>query len=297
MTARPLAAALLLTLAAASSLPAQGPTLLPVEPQPTDLRNWEWHFLNKRLVAADAPKLPDAATFDKLVVDSLRDVHNRGADLYNTSKDFAGAYRIYEGALRAVHPLLGHRPAVQKTIDDGLAAAEKETGVAQKAFRLHEAIESVRKQLKEAGDGKTPDVAPMPSDKKKPEDKKGTETKKPDDKKTDTKKPDDTKKPKDPNPAPVAAKTGTVSGKVVFKGQPLTAAEVTVVTLDLPQPRVFTAVIQADGSYSFKDPLPPGRYVVIVTAKAIPEKYSTTTTSGLVLEVKPGTQTQDIELK
>ena len=80
------------------------------------------------------------------MVDALRDVHNKGADLYNTKKDSTGAYRMYQGALVTVRPLLGHRPDAQKIIDDGLAAAEKETNVAQKAFRLHEAIEGVRSQ-------------------------------------------------------------------------------------------------------------------------------------------------------
>ena len=83
------------------------------------------------LGAGEGPKLPAPAAFDKLVVDTLRDVHNRGADLYNTGKDFAGAYRVYEGALLTVRPLLAHRPAAQKLIEEGLAAADKEVGAAQ----------------------------------------------------------------------------------------------------------------------------------------------------------------------
>ena len=39
---------------------------------------------------------------------NLRDVINHGADLYN-SGDWAGCYRLYEGALMAVRPLLDHR--------------------------------------------------------------------------------------------------------------------------------------------------------------------------------------------
>ena len=93
---------------------------------------------------AQEPKLPDARVFDKLIVDTLREVHNKGADLYNTKKEFEGTYQMYHGALITVRPLLGHHPAAQKMIDDGLAAADKETSTAQKAFRLHEAIEAVR---------------------------------------------------------------------------------------------------------------------------------------------------------
>src|SRR5262245_9066518 len=91
------------------------------------------------LTAADDPKLPDVKAFDKLVIDTLRDVHNKGADLYNTSKDFAGAYRLYQGALVTIRPLLAHRPDAQKIIDESFSATEKETEAARKAFLLHEA--------------------------------------------------------------------------------------------------------------------------------------------------------------
>ena len=129
--------------------------------------------------SADDAKLPDAKTFDKLVIDSLREVHNRGADLYNTSKDYPGAYRVYQGALATVRPLLAHRPETQKIIDAGLAAAEKETDPARKAFVLHDAIEAVRKNLKVVNGF----IPPEPkSDDTKPDDKK-PEDKKPEDKK------------------------------------------------------------------------------------------------------------------
>lgn len=98
----------------------------------------------------DQPTLPDVKTFDKLVIDTLRTVHDRGADLYNESKDFAGTFRMYQGALLTTRPLLGHRPEAQKLIDAGLAAAEKEPDPARKAVKLHEAIEATRKHLKVA---------------------------------------------------------------------------------------------------------------------------------------------------
>jgi hypothetical protein len=213
------------------------------------------------------PELPSVTEFDELVVGSLRDVHNRGADLYNTKKDYEAAYRMYQGGLIAVKPLLKHRPAAQKMIDDGLAAAEKEAVVAIRAFKLHETIEEVRSYLKDPSAKKDT----KPKDKTDPKDKKGGTMS--------------------------MTTTGSVSGKVMLNGKPLSAAEVTAVTLDEAKPRVFTAPIQADGTYSFKEPLPPGRYVVIVTAAAVPAKYSTTTTSGLVIEVKPGANSQNIELK
>lgn len=175
--------------------------------------------------AADDPKLPDTRTFDKLVVDTLRDVHNKGADLYNTSKDYAGAHRLYEGALATVRPLLAHRPEAQKLIDAGLAAAEKEPEAARKAFVLHEAIEGVRKNLKAAlaepkktaeppkkpdEPKKTTEEPKKPTEPpKKPDEKKPTEPpKKPDDKKPDDKKPiEPPKKPEDKKPVEPPKKT------------------------------------------------------------------------------------------
>jgi hypothetical protein len=231
--------------------------------------------------AADDPKMPDARAFDKLVVDSLRDVHNKGADLYNTTKDFPGAFRMYEGALLTVKPLLGHRPEAQKLIADGLAAVEKEPDVARRAFMLHETIEKVRAHLKAAAS----------ADPKKPEGKK------PDDK---TLQDPATVAPKEKgkDPGDVGKPVGGpgLSGRVTFKGQPLSGGDVIFVSLDRPQPRVFVAAVQPDGTYAVAQGVPPGLYAVIVAGKGVPEKYQTTTTSGLRVEVKPP-MAFDIELR
>src|SRR5438309_11299750 len=98
--------------------------------------------------AAAADPVVDPQAFDKLVDGSLRTVHDYGADLYNTKKDYAGAYRVYDGALRTVRPLLDHRPKAQERIDAGLAAVAKEDDAARKALALHETIEDVRAVLK-----------------------------------------------------------------------------------------------------------------------------------------------------
>jgi hypothetical protein len=108
-------------------------------------------ILTTSTLLADDPKMPDVKAYDKLVVDSLAQVHNKAADLYNEHKDFAGAYRMFQGALITVRPLLAHQATAQKMIDDGLAAVEKEPSIAVRAFRLHETIESVRALLKTGG--------------------------------------------------------------------------------------------------------------------------------------------------
>lgn len=244
--------------------------------------------------AAD-PKLPEAKAFDKAVIDSLRAVHNKGADLYNAAKDYPGAYRLYQGALESVRPLLAHRPEVQKIIDGGLAAAEKEADADRKAFRLHETIEEVRNSLKAA-------IGVQKPEEKKPEEKKLVE-KKPEEKKPEEKKPVEKKpeeKPKDKadvSPMP-KAKVGTakVSGKVTVAGKPLAAGDVTIVSLNLAAPRVFSAEV-VKGDFTFAEPVPSGKYTAIVTGAGVPAQYHLVTSSGLMFEFATGPIQADIILK
>lgn len=150
-------------------------------------------------LTADDPKLPDAKTYDKLVVDTLRDVHNVGADLYNISRDFAGTYHLYHGALITVRPLLAHQPNAQKLIDAGLTEADKESNVSLKAFKLHETIENVRGFLKT---GIMP--LPKPNDTKKPAETKQTNP-------TETKKQAETKLVETPDTKKSVEKKPTVT--------------------------------------------------------------------------------------
>jgi hypothetical protein len=228
-------------------------------------------FLSTALVltlAAAAPAQPPTpAALDKLAVDALREVHNRGAELYNRG-DAAGCYRMYEGALLVVRPFLAHRPDVLKVLDSGLAdVAKAPDGVKVQAFRLHELIEKIRAELKGGAKKASPVEAkskPMPKT--------------------------------SPKPAAPAAKAGKVKGVVSLDGQPLAAAEVTAVSLDLPRPRVFTAAV-TNGAYAFTGELPTGKYVLTVTGKGVPEKFATTLTSELRVEVAGGPSELNLDLK
>ncbi|HET6573798.1 MAG TPA: carboxypeptidase-like regulatory domain-containing protein, partial [Fimbriiglobus sp.] len=137
------------------------------------------------------------------------------------------------------------------------------------AFRLHELIETIRAELK----GKAEKAEPEPKNAK--------------------------PVPKAPPPKkakPLAAKTGQVKGMVTLDGKPVAAGEVTVVSLALPRPRVFSAKV-TDGAYAFSDELPVGKYVLIVTGKGVPEKFGTTLTSSLRVEVAGGTSELNLDLK
>jgi hemoglobin len=103
-----------------------------------------------------APAPLERKALDETVYKTLREVINKGADLYNAG-DTAGCYRLYEGALMATEPLLDHRPNLQKDITAGLAKAAATPFLDQRAFVLREVIDKVRTDLR----GAAPMVRPQ----------------------------------------------------------------------------------------------------------------------------------------
>src|SRR5438270_6861725 len=65
----------------------------------------------------------DSKVLDRQLSETLKDVHNRGADLYNSGLP-NDCYRLFQGALMTVRPLLAHRPEAQTIIDNGMRAAD-----------------------------------------------------------------------------------------------------------------------------------------------------------------------------
>ncbi len=107
------------------------------------------------LLFACGPALPGAAAgaeppaqnaLDKRVDGALLAVIRHGVDLYNGG-DRAGCYRLFEGGLLAVHPLLDHRPALQKEIDRARREAGRLDDVGQQAFRLRGALDRIREEV------------------------------------------------------------------------------------------------------------------------------------------------------
>src|SRR5262245_3806811 len=101
------------------------------------------------LRADDAPgAAPDRKALDKQIYETLRDVINRGAVLYNPpNSDWNGCHRLYEGALLAIRPLLSHRAELQKAIDTGIATAQNNAEVRQRAFDLRAVIDRIRDEV------------------------------------------------------------------------------------------------------------------------------------------------------
>ncbi|MGL6074672.1 MAG: hypothetical protein ACRC8S_10970 [Fimbriiglobus sp.] len=229
-------------------------------------------------LAQSSPKPITAPTIlDQLAVDTLKEVHNRGADLYNRG-EHASSYRMYEGALITVKPFLAHRPSIQKLIATSLEETAKTEGSKIQAYRLHEVIEQVRADLKAEiakanGGPKTDPVVgetiPAPSEMK-PKPIKPAEP------------PKSEIKPEAPKPetpkAVATGPTGFVEGKVALAGKALANAEVTMVSLDLSRPRIFTGKADATGVYKVVGPLPASKYLIIVTGTNVPMKYTVTET-------------------
>lgn len=149
---------------------------------------------------AQDEKLPppeNATTPDATLHATLREVINRGVEVYNRG-DYGGCYRIFEGSLITTKPLLSHRPDLQKVITKALAEAESNPIVWQRAFTLRSALDKVRAEInpkKGKVEEKKPDDL-KPSDKDKDKDKPKPDDPKPDDKDKDKSKPDDKDKDK-----------------------------------------------------------------------------------------------------
>jgi hemoglobin len=102
----------------------------------------------------------DKSAVDRQLSDALRDMHNRAADLFNVAKDYNGAYRMFQGGLYVVRPLLNHRSDVQQILDQGMQESERLASLPDRAMRLHRTIEDMRAKLRPAGEVKPGEPKP-----------------------------------------------------------------------------------------------------------------------------------------
>jgi hypothetical protein len=259
-------------------------------------------FLALSQPASAQPKKPaDAKALDKAVYDSVGAVINHGADLFNTYGDYAGCYHSFHAGLIAVRPFLAHRPDLQKTIDEGLASAEERRRVMNRAFALRKVLGTIRKQT---APGATPAVS-----KTAPEKSPGTAEKKIE-KRIDLAKPTEQRSSRNKvgkrTTSPPAQAMARLSGKVTYKGHPLSDGwYVTLVSAS--DKHTFSTYVRG-GEYAFKTPLPPGNYAAAIeegprdkgspsARAAIPERYQNPVTSGLMLQIQPGPNSHDVNLQ
>jgi hemoglobin len=89
---------------------------------------------------------------DQRLIKSLGDTIDLGAATFNNG-DQEGCYRIYQGALKAVLPLLEHHAALQKAVDQKVSRAVTLRTAGERAFLLREAIDEVRSTLARGAGG------------------------------------------------------------------------------------------------------------------------------------------------
>jgi hypothetical protein len=113
----------------------------------------------------------EAKALDVKVFTTLRDVINRGAELYNRG-EWSACYRLYEGSLMTLRPIIDHRPELQKAIASGLASAERDPLAWRRAFTLRNVMDKIRTEVGPKKVTKKPPIPP-PEDKE-PEEKQPT---------------------------------------------------------------------------------------------------------------------------
>jgi hypothetical protein len=86
--------------------------------------------------------------------------------------------------------------------------------------------------------------------------------------------------------------TGTVEGKVTFKGKPLDKGKI---AFHPEKGKPVTADIQKDGTYTAKN-VPVGELRISIEAKGLPKDYADPKKSALRLEIKKGMNNCDFDL-
>jgi hemoglobin len=134
--------------------------------------------------------------------------------------------------------------------------------------------------------------------------------KKSEEKKSEEKKPDE-KKPQEKKEGKNAGDTARIEGKVTYQGKPLVGGWIDFFGKEEigedgePISHSFSARIAADGSYALTR-VKPGEYKISISTVSrrgkakipqVPAKYSDPEKSGLILTVRDGKQTYDVNLK
>jgi hemoglobin len=96
------------------------------------------------VVRADdrAAKALARSDLDRRIVQAVTETVGVGADLYNGGNP-EGCYRLYQGSLKMLVPLLDHRPALKGLVEEKLRKAESLRRPADRAFALREALDEV----------------------------------------------------------------------------------------------------------------------------------------------------------
>ena len=92
----------------------------------------------------------ERAEVDKRVVGAVYETALLGTDIFNKG-DHGGCFRLYQGTLIAVAPMLDHRPKLQATVKQRLDRA-KGMKAADGAFELRTALDEIQNEIAPAKD-------------------------------------------------------------------------------------------------------------------------------------------------
>jgi hemoglobin len=93
-----------------------------------------------------ADKPLERKTLDESVYQNLRGIIDHGANLYNQG-DWNGCYRLWEGALMTLKPLLDHRPKLQEAIEKGITDARQDPALWHRAWVLRPVLDKIRADI------------------------------------------------------------------------------------------------------------------------------------------------------
>jgi hemoglobin len=119
-------------------------------------------------------KKPAGADPEQGVYESLRDVINRGADLYNSGRPAACA-SVYREALLGLEPQLADRPGLWDSVKVWVRETDRDPSDSHRAFILRAIIDNVRNQVNPSGSSSAV-VRAVPKPEVKPEPKKKGDT-------------------------------------------------------------------------------------------------------------------------
>jgi hemoglobin len=88
----------------------------------------------------------ERADLDKRVVKTVYETAVLGTELWNKSANYEGCFRLYQGALSAVIPLLDHRPKLAATAKDKLDKARSMRAI-EGATLLREALDEIQHEI------------------------------------------------------------------------------------------------------------------------------------------------------
>ncbi len=97
---------------------------------------------------SDQSGILDSRDLDARLLKGVADAINSGAALYNKDRDYVGCFRLYEGALKALYPVLDHRPGLQTAINRAMERAALQRTPAEQAHALRLALDEIYESLK-----------------------------------------------------------------------------------------------------------------------------------------------------